>query len=101
MPNLKKTARGFSVVEFVDRDGVACSVQKSSIATQDCIWLGAIKLTLQKFTPYGKPTSWQPVDVDELLGTREWVANERMHLTKRQVGFLIKVLQKFVDTGDL
>lgn len=96
-----KTTRGFSVREFEDFNGVKCRIQKSSLATEDCIWLGADKLVLQKFTPFGKPNSWQIVDVDELLGTREWVANERMHLNKRQVKALIKALQKFVDTGDL
>lgn len=34
------TERGFAVAEFIDRYGFACSIQKSSIATEDCIWLG-------------------------------------------------------------
>ncbi len=32
--------RGFLRGEFQDEYGMACSVQKSSVATEDCIWLG-------------------------------------------------------------
>ena len=34
------TARGFAIREFEDRNGIACSIQKSSVATEDLIWLG-------------------------------------------------------------
>ena len=37
---LKKTERGFSLVEFTDRYGVECSLQDSSLATEAAIWLG-------------------------------------------------------------
>jgi len=97
----KKTSRGFSVKEFADRNGVPCSIQKSSIATEDCIWLGAEDIGLLKFVPNGVPSSWQKVDVTELLGTREWIANNRMHLSIKHAKTLIKALQKFVDTGEV
>lgn len=35
-----ETARGFSRIEFADYNGEMCSLQKSSLATEDCIWLG-------------------------------------------------------------
>ncbi|BCH33205.1 hypothetical protein MesoLjLc_51350 [Mesorhizobium sp. L-8-10] len=38
--SLKETNRGFAVGKFIDRYGAPCSIQKSSIATEDCIWLG-------------------------------------------------------------
>jgi hypothetical protein len=38
---LKPTGRGFQRGEFFDRYNAACSIQKSSLATEDCIWLGA------------------------------------------------------------
>jgi hypothetical protein len=38
--NIEKTERGFDIIEFLDRYGVECSLQKSSLATEDCIWLG-------------------------------------------------------------
>ncbi len=36
----KKTKRGFDIAEFTDSYGQSCSIQKSSIDTEDCIWLG-------------------------------------------------------------
>lgn len=35
-----QTERGFAFGKFKDRYGVECSLQKSSLATEDCIWLG-------------------------------------------------------------
>ena len=32
--------RGFLKGKFKDRYGEDCSIQKSSLATEDCIWLG-------------------------------------------------------------
>ncbi len=37
----EKTNRGFDIIRFTDRNGDKCSIQKSSIATEDCIWLGS------------------------------------------------------------
>lgn len=37
---IKKTARGFAYVEFTDHYGEKCNIQKSSIATEHCIWMG-------------------------------------------------------------
>ena len=38
-----KTQRGFDYAEFVDAYGVQCSIQKSSLASEDAIWLGTEK----------------------------------------------------------
>lgn len=35
------TERGFARYEFADHYGAPCSLQKSSLATRDCVWLGA------------------------------------------------------------
>jgi hypothetical protein len=35
-----QTLRGFAWSEFTDHNGNQCSLQKSSLATEDCIWLG-------------------------------------------------------------
>lgn len=37
---LKQTPRGFDYYDFLDHNGEGCSIQKSSLATEDCIWLG-------------------------------------------------------------
>jgi hypothetical protein len=34
----EKTDRGFDVIFFVDRYAKLCSIQKSSLATEDAIW---------------------------------------------------------------
>lgn len=34
------TVRGFLLGQFWDRYGELCSIQKSSLATEDAIWLG-------------------------------------------------------------
>jgi len=72
------TDRGFAVAEFVDLYGSQCSLQKSSLATDDAIWLGVDK--------HFKP------DVS---------TNVRMHLSRAQVRQLLPVLQRFVDTGNV
>lgn len=36
----KKTDRGFVRIEFKDFNGEECMLQKSSIATEHCVWLG-------------------------------------------------------------
>jgi hypothetical protein len=72
------TSRGFSIRNFKDCNGDSCSIQASSIATKDMIWLGLDEGT--------------HVDGNCL---------SRMHIDKPLAKKLIKVLQKFVDTGDL
>lgn len=96
------TQRGFGKLNFRDRYGVACSVQKSSLATDECIWLGADHIGLKKFTPYGQPTSWADVDTetDPATGVM-WSANTRMHLNRKQVRALLPILQHFADTGEV
>lgn len=35
-----ETNRGFSIIEFTDFNKEECSIQKSSLATDHCIWNG-------------------------------------------------------------
>lgn len=65
------TQRGFEIAKFKDQSGRECSIQKSSDATRDCIWLGYAD------------------------------TNDRMHLTVKQVEKLLPLLQNFVNTGNL
>lgn len=75
-----RTERGFEIGRFNDEYGEACSIQKSSLAYPDCIWLGAREI----------------LDVPE-----GGSLNRRMHLTREMASELIEVLQRFVDTGRL
>lgn len=74
MRKVKTFHRGFSRYEFADLYGVASSLQKSSLATEDAIWLGVDEVD-------GKPA--------------------RMHLTRKQVKDLLPILTKFVKTGEI
>lgn len=91
---IKPNARGFATAEFTDRYGEICSIQKSSIATEDCIWLGidAPQLTVFEDENKGKyiVTKMPP----------NFNVCARMHLTREMVADLLPLLQNFVDTGD-
>lgn len=95
---VKKTARGFAVASFKDQSGRPCSIQKSSLASEDCIWLGCSDIGVKVGYP------WREVSKEEIqdkFNAQALVANNRMHLTRKQVKKLIPILQKFVDTGDI
>lgn len=81
MIDLKSASdRGFLRGEFVDRYGEKCSIQKSSLAFEDCIWLGCQHETVKED------------------GTK---CGARMHLTRPMVADLLPHLQRFVETGEL
>jgi hypothetical protein len=75
---LEKTERGFSRTEFVDRYGSKCSLQKSSLATEDCVWFGVH---------------------ESFVKTQN--SSTRMHLTQEMVKELLPFLKRFVKTGEL
>lgn len=91
----EKNQRGFITGEFTDRYGEICSIQKSSIATEDCIWLGIDdpKLTVFENESKGKyiVTKMPP----------NFSVSGRMHLTRQMVADLLPLLQEFVETGDI
>lgn len=78
-----QTNRGFNLIEFKDYYGQPCSFQKSSIANQECIWLGVDKRT--------------DLNTGKLL---EDDNNFRMHLTKEQVQNLLPYLVEFAWSGE-
>jgi len=104
MTTMKKTDRGFAIQEFKDRYGAKCSIQKSSLATEDCIWLGIDdpdpKIMASDAPKHGiqtaATTGWisYPIPKDVLLTTR-------MHLTQAQVEKLLPILTRFVETGEI
>jgi hypothetical protein len=75
--------QNFAYAKFEDRYKQKCSIQKSSIATEDCIWLGV---------DVGIPV--------ELGGTGDEIMG-RMHLTQDMAAELIPILQRFVETGEI
>lgn len=98
----KKTKRGFNYVNFKDARGTECSIQMSSNASNECIWIGADKIGLHEFVAYRRPEAWvHRIDVDESTQEHHFVANNRMELTRADVKKLLPILQNFVDSGIL
>jgi hypothetical protein len=106
MADLKfsSTSRGFRLIEFADRYGAECSIQKSSLATEDAIWFGtasaepkimAAQASAHGIDP-GDGTGWVPFPIP-----REVSLNTRMHLTRGQVEELLPIFQHFVQYGEL
>lgn len=92
------TGRGFDIINFEDFYGSLCSIQKSSIATEDCIWLGIDDPNpqiLASKTQQGG-TGWVKYSIPEDVSI-----NTRMHLTREQAKDIVKALKVFIKTGDL
>ena len=73
----KPTKAGLLRAEFKDRFGSECSVQESSMAGEECIWVGV-------------EVDFNGVEVPQ-----------RMHLTREMARDLIEVLRHFARTGRL
>lgn len=95
---IEKTARGFDYKNFKDSKGVDCSIQLSSIATEEAIWFGCDDADPQVFYPYTE-NPWRKLEKPQ--GAQDWVFNTRMHLTREQVADLLPTLQHFVNTGEI
>jgi hypothetical protein len=91
---LKKTQRGFGLIEFKDQNGEDCSLQESSSGMERRIWLGCDNIGLKQLIP-GR--GWINVELDE----KNCLANTRMHLNQKQVAELLPALQYFVEHGEL
>jgi len=98
------TQRGFATIDFKDRYGSSCSIQKSSLATEDAIWFGINDADPQIMASdarrMGIPTpatvGWVPFAIPE-----EVLLSTRMHLTQDQVKELLPILQHFAEHGEL
>ena len=88
-----KTNRGFEYCKFLDRYDVPCSIQKSSLATEDAIWFGCDDANPRILV---EGTGWQNVNLSEDI-----LINTRMHLTRDNVKQLLPILIKFVETGEI
>ena len=107
---IKKTCRGFDLIEFEDDNGEKCSLQKSSSALEDKIWLGIDQAKILEFYPMPRDTNeaWVEItkeEVEEKLKHRPQneihYKNQRMYLTRKQVEKLLPHLENFVRTGEL
>lgn len=101
---LEPNQRGFPTGEFLDRYDNVCSIQKSSLAGEDCIWLGVDlvepKIMAIHADKYGIKTD-QPNGWVEYPIPKDVSINTRMHLNREQVAALLPILQRFVETGEI
>ena len=95
---VEPTERGFARIDFIDRYDVECSLQKSSLAFEDAIWLGVNEPDPQIMSSKVRPggTGWESYPLPEDVH-----CNTRMHLTQEQVAELLPHLQRFVETGEI
>ena len=101
---MDKTNRGFDYSSFTDLYGTECNLQKSSLATEEAIWLGVAdaepKIMASKAAANGvstgETTGWVSYPIPE-----DVFINTRMHLNRVRAAALLPLLQRFVDTGDL
>ena len=102
--NIGQTSRGFAYGEFEDRYGAKCSIQKSSLAFEDCIWLGVDDAKPQIMASQAKAFG---VDTTETCGwvpypvPKEVSLTTRMHLTQDMARVLAKQLSYFAKHGEL
>ena len=91
---VSRTSRGFEIVDFKDKNGVACSLQSSSLAEHEnpgtsAVWIGCDDANPRILLP---GTGW--TKVQWLDGT---IADTRMHLSREQVAALISHLQAWLE----
>lgn len=89
---LTTTKRGFPYGTSKDFYKKDCSIQTSSIATEQCIWLGIDNPDPQIMSSDG----WKPFDLPDGINL-----TTRMHLSREQVATLLPILQRFVETGKI
>lgn len=89
------TLRGFARYQFKDSGNNVCSIQKSSAALEDRIWLGIDEpeLTIFQDKSKGKYITTSMPD--------NFSVDSRMELTIDQVKELLPILQQFVETGEI
>ena len=99
-----KTGRGFEIILFTDRHGAKCSIQESSLATENAIWFGVNdadpKILASDASKLGINTSETSGWISYTI-PNEVILNTRMHLTQETVKNILPILIKFADTGKL
>lgn len=108
---LERTSRGFMRGEFIDFYGAQCSIQESSLADDNAIWIGIndpdLKIMARDALAIGRDDLLKEEGPERLNG---WVdypvpdqvhATTRMHLNQEQVAALLPLLHFFVEHGFL
>lgn len=101
---LSRTERGFHLGEFKDANGVDCSIQDSSLATEAAIWFGVECVNPQRMTEEGLVSvPCPPFEGTNHLGQpnsmNDVLFNKRMHLTIHQARLIAGSLRRFLKNG--
>jgi len=105
---IRQTDRGFDRADFTDANGQVCSIQKSSSAMEDLIWLG-VDSPMVQIMARDADEAWLN-DKSDPERHNGWVdvplpknalVSGRMHLSQEQVAEILPALQKFVLTGEI
>lgn len=104
MADINLTNRGFRFHEFTDDFGAKCSIQKSSSACVDRIWLGIDdpepKIMAVDAAAHGvatnETTGWVPYPIPKAV-----LLTTRMHLNQEQAKWLVEKLNRFIKTGEI
>ena len=102
-----KTNRGFPIITFADDYGVPCSIQKSSSAMEERIWIGVTDKNCRVMAsnhpdlaakrtdcpPHERNNGWvdYPLPPDAVVTTR-------MHINRRQARKIAAILLHFSET---
>lgn len=88
------TERGFNRIDFKDRYGLSCSLQNSSAATFDAIWLGVNDDAAHPIVQ--REGEWVKVELPD-----DALIRGRMHLDKQGVAALLPHLLRFLAEGQI
>lgn len=96
--NVSKTNRYFDIIEFEDMYGECCSIQTSSNAESEAVWVGITKvqpiiMAIDLDLNFG---GWVKYPIPENV-----VINSRMHLNRDQAKEIAKILFDFAETGEI
>lgn len=89
---VEQTGRGFDIIRFTDAQGVSCSLQKSSIATEDAVWFGCNN---------ADPHTIENGVKKPIIMPHGYVGSDRMHLNVEQVEEFLGLLIDFAQTGKI
>ena len=95
---ITKTDRGFDIISFEDIYKRKCSIQKSSLATEDAIWIGVDDADPQILASKIKlgGTGWVKYDMPD-----DVTFITRMHLNRALAEKILPILERFVETGEI
>ena len=79
--NKRLTQRNFGIIEFKDLYSIECSLQKSSLATDDAIWIGC--------------------DHEIIHHVTKEPCGARMHLNRDMAKVIGETLLHFSETGEI